>query len=161
VNTALQSIDTTTSSTISSVNSTVDAALTSITTTATDAVDTITNTETSAVTTISNAVTTATNEVSTTVANALASIQNNLEFRGTLGASGQTTELPTTYEVGWMYKIVDEGIIAGQRVEVGDMIIAMVNREGTGNLDEDWVVTQGNIDTALSEAIAIAYAVAL
>jgi hypothetical protein len=60
-----------------------------------------------------------------------------------------------------MYKIVDEGIIAGQRVEVGDMIIAMVSRSGEGHLNEDWVVTQGNIDTALSEAIAIAYAVAL
>lgn len=60
-----------------------------------------------------------------------------------------------------MYSVIEAGIVAGHTVEVGDMIMAMVERNGTDNLNSDWTVLQANIDTSASEALAIAYAIAL
>jgi hypothetical protein len=66
-------------------------------------------------------------------------------FKGTIGTGGTLEALPTTYSAGWAYKIVSEGTFAGQICEPGDMIIATVDRSGTGNQDSDWVVVQENL----------------
>ena len=66
-------------------------------------------------------------------------------FKGTIGTGGTLEALPTTYSAGWTFKIVSEGTFAGQVCEPGDMIIATVDRSGTGNLDSDWVVVQENL----------------
>jgi hypothetical protein len=66
-------------------------------------------------------------------------------FKGTIGTGGTLEALPTTYSAGWTFKIISEGTFAGQVCEVGDMIIATIDREGTGNLDSDWVVVQENL----------------
>jgi len=66
-------------------------------------------------------------------------------FKGTIGTGGTLEALPTTYSAGWTFKIVSEGTFAGQVCEPGDMIIATVDREGTGNQDSDWVVVQENL----------------
>jgi len=71
-------------------------------------------------------------------------------FKGTLGVGGTITELPTTYGVGWTYKVITPGEYADKSCEIGDMIIALVDREGTGNLDSDWTVVQSNIDGAVT-----------
>lgn len=68
-------------------------------------------------------------------------------IKGTLGEGGTVTELPSTYKVGWSYKIVTEGEYAGQSCEVGDIITAFVSRnEGDIPIDSDWTVTQTNIN---------------
>jgi len=71
-------------------------------------------------------------------------------FKGTLGTGGVYTTLPTTYSVGWTFKIITAGTYAGQVAEIGDMIIAIVSRTGSGNLDSDWNIIQTNIDGAVT-----------
>jgi hypothetical protein len=70
-------------------------------------------------------------------------------FKGTLGTGGTVTSLPTTYSAGWTYKVITAGTYAGKVCEVGDMIVAIVDRSGTGNTDDDWTVIQTNIDGAI------------
>lgn len=67
-------------------------------------------------------------------------------FKGTLGTGGTVTSLPTTYKTGWTYRVITAGEYAGQQCEVGDLIIALVDRTGTGNLDSDWTIAQTNIE---------------
>ena len=71
-------------------------------------------------------------------------------FKGTIGTGGTVTTLPTTYKTGWTYRVITAGTYAGQDCEVGDLIIALVDRDGTGNLDSDWTVAQTNIDGAIT-----------
>lgn len=70
-------------------------------------------------------------------------------YKGTLGTGGTITALPTTYSAGWSYKVITAGTYAGNACEVGDLIIAIVDRSGSGNLDSDWTVVQSNIDGAV------------
>lgn len=70
-------------------------------------------------------------------------------FKGTIGAGGTVTALPTTHSAGWTYKVITAGTYAGKVCEVGDMIIAIANRSGTGNTNADWAVVQANIDGAV------------
>lgn len=73
-------------------------------------------------------------------------------FKGTLGTSGTITALPTTYNIGWTYRVITAGTYAGATCEVGDLIIALVDRAGTGNVNADWTVAQTNIDGAITTA---------
>lgn len=75
-------------------------------------------------------------------------------FKGTIGTGGTVTALPTTYKTGWTYRVITAGTYAGQDCEVGDLIIALVDRDGTGNLDSDWTVAQTNIDGAITNISA-------
>jgi hypothetical protein len=69
-------------------------------------------------------------------------------FKGTLGSGGTTSVLPTTYGAGWTYRVISSGTFAGNTCEVGDLIIAIVDRNGVGNLNSDWTVAQTNTDGA-------------
>lgn len=71
-------------------------------------------------------------------------------FKGTIGTDGTVTALPTTYKTGWTYRVTTAGTYASQDCEEGDLIIALVDRDGTGNLDSDWTVAQTNIDGAIT-----------
>ena len=83
-------------------------------------------------------------------------------FKGTLGVGGTITALPTTYGVGWGYKVVTAGTYAGQACEAGDMLIAIVDRVGSGNANADWVVIQTNVDgTVTANATLVANSVML
>ena len=83
-------------------------------------------------------------------------------FKGTLGTGGTITALPTTYNIGWAYKVITAGTYAGQACEVGDMLIAIVDRTGSGNANEDWVVIQTNVDgTVTASATLVANSVML
>lgn len=78
-------------------------------------------------------------------------------FKGTIGAAADNptiTSLPTTYKVGWTYRVVTDGTYAGKVCEVGDLIIALIDRNGSGNLDSDWCVAQTNIDGAITSITA-------
>ena len=72
-------------------------------------------------------------------------------FKGTLGTGGTTTALPKTYKTGWTYRVVSAGSYAGQQCEIGDLVIALVDRSGSGNVNSDWTVAQTNIDGAITE----------
>ena len=73
-----------------------------------------------------------------------------LIFKGTLGTGGTITALPTTYKVGWTYRVITAGTYAGQTCEIGDLITAIVARSGSGNADADWTVAQTNINGAIT-----------
>jgi hypothetical protein len=70
-------------------------------------------------------------------------------FKGTIGTGGTVTALPTTYSAGWTYRVITAATYAGVVCEVGDLIIAVVDRSGSGNLNSDWTVAQTNIDGAV------------
>ena len=76
-------------------------------------------------------------------------------FKGTLGTGGTITALPTTYSIGWSYKVITAGTYAGQACEVGDMLIAIVDRAGSGNANADWVVIQTNVDGTVTAAATL------
>lgn len=71
-------------------------------------------------------------------------------FKGTIGTGGTVTALPTTYKTGWTYRVITAGTYAGNVCEVGDLIIALVDRSGSGNANSDWTVAQTNIDGAIT-----------
>jgi hypothetical protein len=84
-----------------------------------------------------------------TYVDALLSANDAMIFKGTLGTGGTITSLPTTYSAGWTYRVITAGTYAGVVCEVGDLIIAVIDRSGTGNLNSDWTVAQTNIDGAV------------
>lgn len=70
-----------------------------------------------------------------------------MQFKGVVNAEG---DLPTTYEPGWTWKVASAGSYKGNTCEVGDMIVAVVSRSGTGNENSDFSVIQSNIDGAVT-----------
>lgn len=87
-----------------------------------------------------------TNAISSGIAAADAMI-----FKGTLGTDGTVEALPTTYSTGWTYRVIEAGTYAGQQCEIGDLVIALTSRSGSGNQDADWTVAQTNIDGAITD----------
>lgn len=71
-------------------------------------------------------------------------------FKGTIGTDGTVATLPSTYKTGWTYRVITEGTYAGEACEIGDLIIALTDRDGSGNQDSDWCVAQTNIDGAVT-----------
>lgn len=87
--------------------------------------------------------------VQTALSNGIAA-SDAMIIKGTIGTSGTVTALPTTYKTGWTYRVVTAGTYAGQVCEIGDLIIALVDRSGTSNADSDWCVAQTNINGAIT-----------
>lgn len=90
--------------------------------------------------------------VATAVSDALAA-NDAMIFKGTVG-SGGTHEIAAfnalaTYNAGWTYRVITAGTIKGVVCEVGDILTAMVDRAGSGELDADWTVMQTNLDGAV------------
>ena len=74
-------------------------------------------------------------------------------FKGTIGTGGTITIAAfnslTVYNTGWTYRVVEAGTIKGVVCEIGDLIMALVDRSGTGAVNSDWTVSQTNIDGAV------------
>ncbi|MFA5670667.1 MAG: hypothetical protein WC967_15625 [Balneolaceae bacterium] len=85
----------------------------------------------------------------TAINNAIGGLSGAMMFKGTIGTGGTVAVLPTTYSVGWTYRVIEAGTYAGVVCEIGDMITAIVARTGTGNLNSDWSVGQANLDGAV------------
>ena len=71
-------------------------------------------------------------------------------YKGTIGTGG-THEIAAfnslaTYNVGWTYRVITAGTIKGKICEIGDFIIAVAARAGSGQVDGDWNVWQANAD---------------
>lgn len=73
-----------------------------------------------------------------------------MQFKGTIGTGGTHTiaafNALTTYGAGWTYRVVEAGTIRGKVCEIGDLVIVITDRSGSGNLDADFTVAQTNID---------------
>jgi hypothetical protein len=73
-------------------------------------------------------------------------------FKGTIGTGGTLTIAAfnslVVYEAGWSYKIIEAGTVKGNAVEIGDLIIATVDRASSG-VNADWTVVQSNLDGAV------------
>lgn len=70
-------------------------------------------------------------------------------YKGTLGTGGTVTALPdTTAKTGWTYKVITAGTYAGQKCEVGDMVVALT--DGSTATAATWTVIQANIDGAVT-----------
>lgn len=71
-------------------------------------------------------------------------------FKGTIGTGGTLETAAfnalTTYSAGWSYKVITAGTYRGFVCEVGDMLLATVDRSGTGAVDADWTAIQTNVD---------------
>ena len=80
-----------------------------------------------------------------------------MRFMGVIGAggvitssidatSGKTFSTLTNYKIGWSFKVGEANTYAGQKCEIGDMLICV----GTNGNDSDWYVLQANIDGAVT-----------
>lgn len=86
----------------------------------------------------------------------LSEVASGMEYKGTVGTGGTVTVLPATYDVGDWYLVNTAGTYAGQTCDVGDMIIAVVARSGSGNLNSDWTIVQTNLVGALTNVTGTA-----
>lgn len=87
------------------------------------------------------------NKVIKAYVDAIISASQGIVYKGVVN---EPADIPTTYEVGWLYMVGTAGTYVGQTCEVGDLIIAVVERDGTGNQDSDWDVIQTNIEGAIT-----------
>lgn len=87
------------------------------------------------------------NKVIKAYVDAIISASQGIVYKGVVN---KPADIPTTYEVGWLYMIGTAGTYVGQMCEVGDLLIAVVARDGTGNQDSDWDAVQTNIDGAIT-----------
>ena len=95
---------------------------------------------------------TSTTQIATTafVANAVSAgiaASDAMIFKGVLDG---THALPTKdYKIGWTYRVTKVGTYAGQKCEIGDLVIAVKNC-GSAFANSDWTVAQTNIDGAIT-----------
>lgn len=87
------------------------------------------------------------NKIIKAYVDAIISANNGIVYKGTVNSS---SDIPTTYDVGWLYVVGTAGTYVGQTCEIGDMLIALVKRTGSGNLNSDWDVIQTNINGAIT-----------
>ena len=100
--------------------------------------------------TISTAPNNATDIANKTYVDGLLAANDAMIFKGTIGSGGTVETLPTTHDIGWTYKVTTAATYAGKVCEVGDMLISMAKRTGSGNQNTDWAVVQANIDGAVT-----------
>lgn len=72
-------------------------------------------------------------------------VADAMRFKGVVDS---THSLPATHNVGDTYKVAAAGTYAGQKCELGDMIICQTS--GTAAKDDDWTILQTNIDGAVT-----------
>ena len=82
------------------------------------------------------------------VVNSKVAAADAMRFKGTIGTGGTVTALPASHKRGDTYKVATAGTYAGQKCEVGDMVICTA--DGTSAKDSDWSVVQTNIDGAVT-----------
>ena len=87
-------------------------------------------------------------------ADGIISANDAMVFKGTIGTGGTITIAAfnslSTYNTGWTYRVVQAGTIKGKVCEVGDLLISITNRAGSGHVDADWTVAQTNINGAVT-----------
>lgn len=96
------------------------------------------------------AATTNTTQIATT-AFVQSAINNKLAANDAMlfkGVINSNSELPTTHEAGWTYKVGTAGTYVGKTCEIGDMILCIT--DGTSSNNTHWTILQNNIDGAVT-----------
>lgn len=87
-------------------------------------------------------------------ANAIVAAADAMVFKGTLAGASSTTYTPAA-DRGWTYKVSTAGLINGERVEVGDILIcttdstAAATSSNVSTVKANWVIIQNNVDGAI------------
>ena len=82
-------------------------------------------------------------KINSSIADSIA-VADALIFKGVVSS---TKSLPTEgVKTGWTYKVSEAGTYAGQKCEIGDMIIAVNGADDTGGIE--WTIVQNNVDIA-------------
>lgn len=91
-----------------------------------------------------------TNKVVWDAINAGIAANDAMTFKGTVGTGGTVTSLPSTYKKGDTYKVKTAGTYAGQVCEIGDILIAMVDRTTAASSfqNSEWTGVQSNFERA-------------
>jgi hypothetical protein len=89
-----------------------------------------------------------------TYVNGLLAGADAMIFKGTIGTGGTVTALPTAYNAGWTFKVITAGTYAAKNCEVGDMLLATVDRTEGQGVNGDWAVIQTNIDGAVTGPVS-------
>jgi len=88
-----------------------------------------------------------------TYADGLFAANDAMLFKGTIGTGGTLTiaafNALTTYNAGWTYRVIEAGTIRGVVSEIGDLVMVVVDRIGSGNVNSDFTIQQTNIDGAV------------
>lgn len=89
-------------------------------------------------------------KINSSIADSIA-VADALIFKGVVSS---TKSLPTEgVKTGWTYKVSEAGTYAGQKCEVGDMIIAVNGADDDGGIK--WTVIQNNVDVASNSALGL------
>jgi hypothetical protein len=71
-------------------------------------------------------------------------------FKGTIGTGGTLTiaafNALTTYNAGWTYRVIEAGTVRGEVVGIGDIVMVVVDRTGSGNTNADFTFQAVNIE---------------
>lgn len=62
------------------------------------------------------------------------------------GSVNSDSEIPTTYEAGDRWVVATPGVYKGQTLETGEIIVAIVSRQGSGNDNSDFTFAQYNLN---------------
>jgi hypothetical protein len=88
-----------------------------------------------------------------TYVDGLLAANDAMVYKGTVGTGGTiekaALEALTTYNAGWTYRVITAGTYFSVVCQVGDILTAIVDRAGSGDVDADWTVMQTNIDGAV------------
>lgn len=88
-----------------------------------------------------------------TYVDGLIAASDAMVYKGTVGTGGTYTiaafNALTVWNAGWTYKVIEAGTIRGKVCEIGDMLVATVDRTSAG-VDADWTVIQTNVDGAVT-----------
>lgn len=68
-------------------------------------------------------------------------------WRGAVNAEG---DIPTTYEAGDRWVVTTPGVYKGQTLEAGEIIVAIVSRQGSDNDNSDFTFAQYNLNGAVT-----------
>lgn len=87
-------------------------------------------------------------------ANGIVAAADAMVFKGVLNGALSTTYTPAA-DRGWTYKVSTAGLINGERVEVGDILIcttdstAAATSSNVSTVKANWVIIQNNVDGAI------------
>jgi predicted RNA-binding protein YlqC (UPF0109 family) len=103
--------------------------------------------------TLPNAPSAGTDATNKTYVDGLLAANDAMVFKGSVGVGGlheiAAFNALVVYNAGWAYKVITAGTIKGKVCEIGDMLVATVDR-ASGGVDADWIVLQTNIDGAVT-----------
>ena len=78
---------------------------------------------------------------------AVDALAKRTSWRGSVNAED---DIPTTYEAGDRWVVATPGVYKGQTLEAGEIIVAIVSRQGSDNDNSDFTFAQYNLNGAVT-----------